>query len=136
MQYWLVKQEPSAYSWSDFAKEGRTSWTGVRNNQARLNLIGMKRGDHVLFYHSVSDKAVMGTACVSRQAYHDPTAGDDEKWVCVDLVAKKPLPFPVTLITIKNCSALANIALMRNSRLSVMPLTKPEYDRILKLGGL
>jgi predicted RNA-binding protein with PUA-like domain len=135
MQYWLVKQEPSAYSWDDFVKDKRTAWTGVRNFQARNNLQAMKRGDAVLFYHSVSDKSVVGTAAVAKEAYPDPTA-DGGQWVCVDLVPKKALPHPVTLDEIKRCKPLADIALTRQSRLSVMPLKKAEFDRILKLGGL
>ncbi len=134
MQYWLVKQEPEAYSWTTLVKDGRTAWTGVRNFQARNNLKEMKQGDLVLFYHSVSEKQVVGIARVSREHYADPTseAGD---WVCVDIEPVRDLKRPVTLAEIKEDPALADIALVRQGRLSVMGLSRKEYDRILKLGG-
>jgi len=134
MNYWLVKQEPSAYSWETFVAEGGTAWTGVRNFQARNNLKSMRKGDRVLFYHSVEGKAVVGIAEVKREAYPDPTAEKGE-WVCVDLVPVKPMKQPVTLEAIKAEPELANIALIRQSRLSVMPLTRVEYDKILTMGG-
>jgi predicted RNA-binding protein with PUA-like domain len=134
MQYWLVKQEPSAYSWNDFVREKGTVWTGIRNYQARNNLAAMKRGDSVLFYHSVSEKSVVGIASVAKEAYPDPSA-DTETWLCVDLTPVKALPRPVSLNAIKSEKKLENIPLIRNSRLSVMPLKKAEFSIILKMGG-
>jgi Uncharacterized conserved protein len=132
MKYWLVKQEPTAYSWDDFVRDGQTAWTGVRNFQARNNLRSMSRGDRVLFYHSVVGKAVMGEAEVIRGAYPDPTAKEGD-WVCVDLKPLRPLPRPVTLEEIKTCAALENFPLIRQSRLSVMPVAAAEYRAILAL---
>ncbi len=132
-QYWLVKQEPEAYSWNDFVKDGRTAWTGVRNFQARNNLRAMKKGDAVFYYHSVSDKQVMGVAQVVKEAYADPTSKEGD-WVCVDLAPDKPLKNPVTLEQIKGDKLLKNIKLVRQSRLSVMPLSKEEFERIKELG--
>ena len=132
-QYWLVKQEPEAYSWADFVKDGRTAWTGVRNFQARNNLRAMKKGDPVFYYHSVTDKQVMGVAQVEKEAYPDPTAKEGD-WVCVDLVPQKPLKAPVTLEQIKGDKMLKNILLVRQSRLSVMPLSKEEFERVMDLG--
>jgi predicted RNA-binding protein with PUA-like domain len=134
MNYWLVKTEPESYSWSDLLKDGRTAWTGVRNFQARNNLRGMKKGDPVFFYHSVSEKQIVGVAGVAREGYPDPTAKEGD-WVCVDLVPAKTLAQPVTLAAIKNESALKDILLLRNSRLSVIPLTKPHFDRLMAMGG-
>lgn len=134
MQYWLVKSEPEAYSWADLVKDGKTSWTGVRNFQARNNLMQMKPGDPVLFYHSVSEKAIVGLAKVANEAYPDPTA-DDSRWVTVDLVPSRDFKEPVTLDQIKKDNRLENIALLRQSRLSVMPLKPEEYDIILGLGN-
>src|SRR5258708_1486824 len=133
MQYWLVKQEPESYSWATFVKDGGTAWTGVRNFQARNNLRGMKKGDVVLYYHSVSDKQVVGLAQVAKEAYRDPTATEGD-WSSVDLVPLKPLESPVNLDTIKSDKVLADIPLIRHGRLSVQPLTKPQFQRILKLG--
>lgn len=133
-QYWLVKQEPEKYSWADFKRDRSTDWDGVRNYQARNNLTAMRKGDQVLFYASVSDKEVQGIATVTKTAYPDPTT-DDERWVAVRLKAGKTLPSPVTLAQIKDEAKLANIALIKQSRLSVLPLTKAEFDHILKLGG-
>ena len=134
-RYWLVKQEPSAYSWDDFVRDGRTSWTGVRNFTARNNLRAMQVGDEVLFYHSVVGKAVVGVAEVARTAYPDPTAKEGD-WSAVDLVPKRPLPQPVTLDQVKQAPALKEIALVRLSRLSVQSLTAPEFAEILHLGGV
>jgi predicted RNA-binding protein with PUA-like domain len=134
MQYWLVKQEPESYSWATFVKEGRTAWTGVRNFQARNNLRAMKKGDLVFFYHSVTDKQVMGYARVEREAYRDPTAAGGDWW-CVDLVPVRALKKPVSLEAIKADSALKSMPLLKNSRLSVMPLTGEQFDRVLQLGG-
>jgi len=133
MKHWLVKQEPSAYSWDDFVKDGKTAWTGVRNFQARNNLQAMRRGDRVLYYHSVTGKCVMGEAEVVGEAYPDPTAKEDG-WVCVDLAPLKPLRRPVTLDEIKADKGLEKIALLRQSRLSVMPLAADEYRGIMALG--
>ena len=130
--YWLVKQEPSAYSWSDFVRDGKTSWTGVRNFTARNNLRAMRVGDEVLFYHSVTDKAVIGIAKVTRAAYPDPTAKEGD-WSTVDLVPVKPLKKPVTLDQIKATRALKNISLVRVSRLSVHALSAEQYHVILAL---
>src|SRR5256885_2521672 len=127
--YWLAKQEPSDYSWDDFVKDEATSWTGVRNFAARNNLRRMAKGDHVLFYHSGENKAVVGIAKVTRTAYKDATA-KDEDWSAVDLAPVKPLPRPVTLAEIKAKPALKNIALVRQSRLSVMPLTPKDFETI------
>ena len=134
-KYWLVKQEPEAYSWDTLAKEKKTAWTGVRNFQARNNLKGMKKGDSVLFYHSGEAKEVVGIAEVAREAYPDTTA-DEGDWVCVDIAPVKPLKKPVTLQTIKSDKHLADVALVRQSRLSVMPLERAEYERMVELGGL
>jgi predicted RNA-binding protein with PUA-like domain len=129
MNYWLVKQEPSAYSWDDFVKDGRTAWTGVRNFQARNNLRSMKAGDRVLFYHSVTDKAVVGEAEVVRESYTDPTAGEGN-WLAVDLKPIKPLRRRVSLDEIKADKRLAGLALVRSPRLSVIPVTTQEYRAI------
>jgi predicted RNA-binding protein with PUA-like domain len=132
--FWLVKQEPSDYSWADFVADGSTSWTGVRNFAARNNLRRMSKGDEVLFYHSGEEKAVVGIAKVARTAYRDTTAKDGD-WSAVDLVPLKPLPKPVTLHEIKAKPALKNIALVRQSRLSVMPLAAKDFTTILKMAG-
>ena len=128
--FWLVKQEPSTYSWTDFRKEKRTSWTGVRNYTARNNLRKMGKGDEVLFYHSGEDKAVVGIAKVVRTAYPDPTAAGED-WSTVDLVPMKALARPVTLHEIKATPRLKQISLVRLSRLSVMPLKGPEFRYIV-----
>jgi predicted RNA-binding protein with PUA-like domain len=132
MQYWLVKQEPESYSWSTFVKDGGTAWTGVRNFQARNNLRAMETGDFVLYYHSVSDKQVVGIARVKKKAYPDPTAKDGD-WSCVDLAPVKSLQSPVSLETIKSDKALTDLPLVRQGRLSVQPLSKGQFQRILKL---
>jgi predicted RNA-binding protein with PUA-like domain len=134
MNYWIVKQEPEDYSFSDFVNEGKTAWTGVRNYQARNNLRAMKAGDKVLFYHSGEEKAIVGTARVDKAAYADPTA-DEGDWVAVDLKADKPLANKVSLATIKADKLLKDIALARNSRLSVSPIEEKEFLRILNLAG-
>lgn len=134
MNHWLVKQEPTAYSWDQFVKDGCTAWTGVRNFQARNHLRAMRRGDEVLFYHSVTGKAVVGVAKVCKEAYPDPTAEEGD-WSCVDLKPVRALKMPVTLDSIKVDPDLSEIALIRQSRLSVMPLTDAEFTRIAKLGG-
>jgi predicted RNA-binding protein with PUA-like domain len=130
MNYWMVKQEPEAYSWDDFVKDGKTDWTGVRNFQARNNLRDMKRGDKVLFYHSVTGKEVVGIASVTKTNFPDPT---DEKWIAVELSPAKPLKRPVSLAQIKGNLALANIGLLRQSQLSVMSLTEDEFHEIVSM---
>ena len=132
--FWLVKQEPSDYSWANFVADGSTSWTGVRNFAARNNLRRMSKGDEVLFYHSGEDKAVVGIAKVSRTAYRDTTAKEGD-WSAVDLVPVKALPKPVTLHEIKANPSLKNIALVRQSRLSVMPLTAKDFGTIVRMAG-
>ena len=134
MNYWLVKQEPEAYSWEDFLKEGRAAWTGVRNFQARNNLRAMKKGDQVLFYHSGGEKQIVGLARVARAAYADPTAEEGD-WVAVDLVPVKALARPVQLAAIKTDTALKDIHLVRNSRLSVSVLSQAQYDRLMAMAG-
>ena len=132
--YWLVKQEPEAYSWATFVKEGGTSWTGVRNFQARNNLRAMKKGDLVFFYHSVTEKQVVGVARVEKESYPDPTAKEGD-WVCVDLVPVRALKQPVSLDAIKADKVLKEMPLIRNSRLSVMPLTPGQCERLLELAA-
>jgi predicted RNA-binding protein with PUA-like domain len=128
--YWLVKSEPEAYSWSDLVKEKKTGWTGVRNFKARNNLRSMRVGDEVLFYHSVTEKAVVGIAKVVRAAYPDPTAKEGD-WSTVDLAPVKPLRDPVTLDQIKVRRSLGKISLVRQSRLSVHALTVAEFREIV-----
>jgi predicted RNA-binding protein with PUA-like domain len=130
--FWLVKQEPSAYSWANFVADGKTPWTGVRNYTARNNLRAMRKGDAVLFYHSVSEKAVVGIAKVTREAYPDPTAAEGD-WSAVDLAPEKALPRPVTLDEIKRNPRLKKMALLRLPRLSVQPLTSAEFQEILRM---
>lgn len=132
VQYWLVKQEPGEYSWADFVAEGGTAWTGVRNYQARNHLRAMRKGDWVAFYHSGSERAVVGLARVRREAYPDPTAREGD-WVAVDLEPVKPLARPVTLAEIKSDPELRNMALVRQSRLSVLPVTAAQWKRLLAL---
>lgn len=133
-RYWLVKQEPSAYSWDDFVLDGRTTWTGVRNFAARNNLRAMQVDDEVLFYHSVVGKAVVGIAKVARAAYADPTAKEGD-WSVVDLVPLRALARPVTLEEIKGVPRLKDMALLRLSRLSVQALSEAEFQEIVRLGG-
>lgn len=130
--YWLVKQEPEAYSWTRFLEEGRTAWTGVRNFQARNNLRAMKKSDWVFFYHSVSEKQIVGLARVERESYPDPTATEGD-WSVVDLVPVKTLKKAVSLETIKTDKILKDMPLVRQSRLSVTPLTAAQFNRLLKL---
>lgn len=133
MNYWLVKSEPGAYSWDDFVKLGRDHWDGVRNYQARNNMKLMKVGDEVLFYHSIVGKQVVGIAKVVKEFYPDPTT-DDDRWVVVDLVPVRKLEKPVTLAQIKADENLEGFALIKNSRLSVMPVAKEHYHIVLELG--
>ena len=132
--FWLVKQEPSSYSWLDFIAEGQTSWTGVRNYTARNNLRKMQKGDEVLFYHSGEDKAVVGIAKVMRTAYRDLTAKEGD-WSTVDLAPVRPLPRPVTLRQIKGNPRLKGIPLVRQSRLSVMLLAEAGFQEIVKMAS-
>lgn len=131
MNYWLVKQEPESYSFDDLMSDGKTDWTGVRNFQARNNLRAMKTGDRVLFYHSGSEKAVVGLAKVSREDFPDPT---DEKWTAAEIEAIEKFEKSVSLAVIKSEKALENIALLKQSRLSVVPLTQEEFETICRLG--
>lgn len=130
----MVKQEPETYSWDDLVRDGRTDWTGVRNFQARNNLRQMKVGDRVLFYHSGKEKCVVGLAEVARAAYADPTS-DDAQWVAVDIKPLKPLNQSVPLASIRYHPDLANMPLIRQSQLSVMPLTRKEFETIVTLGA-
>jgi predicted RNA-binding protein with PUA-like domain len=132
MNYWLVKSEPESYAWSQLVTDSRTAWTGVRNYQARNHLRAMKSGDPVLFYHSVSEKEIVGIAKVVREAYPDPTAEEGD-WSCVELAPVSPLARPVSLETIKGDKILEDMALVKNSRLSVTPLTQPQFSRVLGL---
>jgi predicted RNA-binding protein with PUA-like domain len=134
MNYWLVKSEPEAYSWSQLVKDGRMAWTGVRNFQARNNLRAMKKGDLVGFYHSVSDRQVVGLARVVKEFYPDATATDGD-WSCVDLEPVKALKNPVPLETLKADQVLKEMKLVKQSRLSVTPLTPAEFNRLLELAA-
>jgi predicted RNA-binding protein with PUA-like domain len=134
MQYWLVKQEPESYSFQTLVKDGRTSWTGVRSFAARLHLRAMKKGDQVLYYHSVSEKQIVGIARVEREAYADPTATEGD-WSCVDLAPVRPLKEPVALAAIKSDKILQKMALVKIGRLSVTPVTAEQFERVLKLGA-
>ncbi len=133
MKYWLVKSEPFKYSWDDFVKDGWTYWDGVRNYQARNNLQGMKVGDLVLYYHSNEGLDVVGIAEIIKQAYQDPTT-DDERWVVVDLKPKETFKNPVPLSKIKMDKRLQDIPLIKQTRLSVMPVTKKVFDTITCMG--
>jgi predicted RNA-binding protein with PUA-like domain len=134
MNYWLVKQEPDSYSWDNFVKDGKTAWTGVRNFAARLNLRAMKKGDTVFYYHSNIGKEIVGIARVLKEAYPDPTATEGD-WSCVDLEPVKPLKKPVTLDTMKADKILKEMKLVKQSRLSVSPVTKEQYTRIMELSA-
>ena len=133
MKYWLIKSEPDVFGIDDLKKAKREPWNGIRNYQARNNMREMSVGDPVLIYHSVGPREVVGIARVSAAAHPDSTA-DDDRWDCVDVEAVRPLDQPVSLATIKADPALSEIALVRHSRLSVAPLTRREFDRILALG--
>jgi len=130
MAYWLVKSEPSVYSWDQFVKDGQTCWSGVRNYAARLHLRAMKKGDLAFFYHSNEGTEIVGIATIIKENYPDPTT-DDDRWVAVDLKPVKPLKNPIKLDAIKKDKRLANMALIRISRLSVQPVTEEEYAIIL-----
>ena len=131
--YWLVKSEPDKYSWDDLVRDGSTYWDGVRNAQARNNLKAMAKGDLVLYYHSNEGREVVGVARVTRTAYQDPTT-EDERWVVVDLEPVKPLSRAVTLAEVKADLRLAKVPLVTHSRLSVMPVEAPAFNRILSFG--
>jgi predicted RNA-binding protein with PUA-like domain len=133
MQYWLVKTEPEAFSWQDLVAQKRAVWDGVRNYTARNNLKAMALNDIVLIYHSVTDKCVVGFGRVDALAYPDPTT-DDERWVAVDIVPVAELPKPVTLAQIKAEPALADLPLIKQSRLSVMPVSEDAFKCILEMG--
>lgn len=132
MPYWLVKSEPSAYSWEQLVKEGTTSWDGIRNYAARGHLNAMRKGDKVLFYHSNKGLEIVGIAMVVREAYPDPTTKEDA-WVSVALKADKPLKRPVTMAGIKKNPKLKDMALLRISRLSVQPVTEGEWKEVMKM---
>jgi len=134
MQYWLVKQEPEDYSWADFVKEGRSAWTGVRNYQARNNLRSMSKGDLVFYYHSGEEKQIVGIAKVDKSAYADPTATEGD-WSSVDLVPVKAVIQPVTLKEMKTDRVLKEMLLVRNSRLSVVPVSKAQFEKLVKLSN-
>ena len=133
-QHWLVKTEPEAYAWDTFVRDGRTTWDGVRNFQARNHLRAMKRGDRVLFYASVTTKAVLGSATVSKEHFPDPSA-DEGDWSAVELSVGETFRQPVELTRIKAEPGLADIPLLRQSRLSVMPLSKAHFDLLMEMGG-
>jgi len=128
---WLVKSEPGTYSWDDLVRDGSTRWDGVRNPLARNHLAAMKKGDSVLFYHSGDARAVVGLARVTREAYPDPSA-DDPRWLAVDLAPVRPLKTPVTLAAIKADPRLADLPLVRQSRLSVMPIPAPALAQLTR----
>jgi predicted RNA-binding protein with PUA-like domain len=132
MNYWLVKSEPFKYSWDDFVKEGKSVWDGVRNYQARNNMMAMKKGDWAFFYHSNEGVEVVGLAEISKEFYQDPTT-EDPRWVVVELKPIKKLAKTVTLKTMKSDERLNNMALIKQSRLSVTPVLKAEFDIILSL---
>jgi predicted RNA-binding protein with PUA-like domain len=138
MAYWLVKSEPSTWSWDDQVKRGRKGepWTGVRNHTAKLNLMKMKAGDRAFFYHSVDEKRIVGVVDIIRAHYPDPTAQPGDPWVVVDLAVVAPLQTPVTLAAIKAEKSLAEMALLKQSRLSVQPVTAAEWKTICRMGGV
>ena len=135
MQHWLLKSEPYKYSWDNLEKDQTTFWDGVRNFQARNNLKAMKKGDYALFYHSNEGKEIVGIAQISKEAYQDPTT-EDTNWVVVELAPICKLENPISLETIKNHPKLQNMALVKQSRLSVCPVTTDEFDVICQLGAV
>ncbi|MBK9732961.1 MAG: EVE domain-containing protein [Chitinophagaceae bacterium] len=134
MKYWLVKSDPETYGWDHLVKDKKTDWSGVRNYAARIHLKAMKKGDVVLFYHSQQSQAIVGLAKVTKQFFQDPTTTDDA-WVAVEIAVLKPLKNPVTLADIKAIKELKEFPLVRISRLSVMPVSDVEFERILKMSG-
>ena len=135
MATWLVKSEPDAFSWADQVRKGTEPWTGVRNAQAAIHLRAMRPGDRAFFYHSNIGKEIVGVVEVVREAYPDPTDETGRGWVCVDMRALAPLPRPVTLVAIKAEPALADLALVRQSRLSVMPVEPAHWAMLCRMGG-
>ena len=133
MNYWLLKSDPETYGWPHLERDKKTDWTGVRNFQARKHLQNMRTGDLALFYHSQTDKAVVGVAKIIKEAYPDKTA-TEAHWVAVDIAPLKPFKNPVTLQQIKDEKSLSEIHLVRQARLSVMPLDKKHFDRICQMG--
>lgn len=133
-QHWLVKQEPEAYAWAAFVADGRTAWTGVRSYAARIHLRGMRKGDSLLYYHTGESREIVGVARVAREHYPDPSAEEGD-WSAVDLVPLKPLRQAVKLAQIKDDAVLREMVLVRQSRLSVMPVTEAQFRRVLELGG-
>ena len=131
---WLLKTEPTTYSYDQLEKEGRTTWDGVRNNLALAHLRAMKTGDRLLIYHTGAEKAVIGLAKVAQAAYPDPKQ-DDPKLVVVDVVPERRLERPVTLAEVKAEASLKDLALVRMGRLSVMPVTPAQWKRLLEMGG-
>jgi predicted RNA-binding protein with PUA-like domain len=138
MAYWLLKSEPDAFSWDELVKRGAKGepWTGIRNHTAKLNLMKMKKGERGFFYHSNVGKEIVGICEIVRAAYPDPTAKAGEPWVAVDIKAIEPLPKPVTLAAIKAAPKLAEIQLLKQSRLSAPPITDAEWKIVCKMGGL
>lgn len=136
MAHWLVKSEPSVYSWDQLVKDKKTIWDGVRNYGARVHLNAMKKGDLVFYYHSNEGLEIVGIAKVAKEAFPDPTATDNKGWVAVELSPVKKLKTPVTLESIKRNDNLAEMALVKNSRLSVQPVTEEEWDEVLKMAGM
>ena len=138
MAHWLMKSEPDSWSWAQQVKAGAKgeAWTGVRNHTAKLNMMKMKKGDRAFFYHSNVGKEIVGIVEVIKEAYHDPTAEPGTPWVCVDVKAVEPLPKPVTLAAIKAEPKLAEIQLLRQSRLSLPAITDAEWKFLCKMGGL
>lgn len=134
MSYWLVKSEPSAYSWDQLVKDKQTAWTGVRNYAARINLRAMKKGDEVLYYHSNEGVEIVGIAKVVKEAYQDPTI-EDERWVAVDIKAVKKLKKPVPLDILKKDKRFANMDLVRLGRLSVQTVKDDEWEMVMELAG-
>ncbi len=134
MQYWIIKQEPAAYAWDTLCREKTTQWTGVRNFQARNHLRAMQKGDYALFYHSGDEKQLVGLTCVRQEAFPDPTAAEGD-WSAVEVQALKPLTKPLTLAQMKADPRLATMALVKQSRLSVCPLSEAQFKLILELSG-
>ncbi len=137
-QFWLVKSEPDAFSWDQQVANGIEPWTGVRNHMARANLEAMRVGDLAFFYHSNMGKEIVGVVEVAKEAYPDPSVGPDDPkgaWVCVDMKTVGPMPKPVSLAAIKADPAFAELALVRQSRLSVMPVSAEHWKKLCKLGG-
>lgn len=134
LAYWLIKSEPDAFSWTQQVERGTEPWTGVRSHQAKKNLQTMRRGDHAFFYHSNKGREIVGIVEVVREAYPDPTA-DDERWCCVDVKAVAPMPRPVSLGDIKAAPEFKEFGLVRQSRLSVVPVSDAHWHRLCEIGG-